>query len=70
MGASPKQDEAQGSSGSFSSEDRVANAKVNAPLIDDTLDRRYAVNWEDNTESDTQYLIREAKTWFKKKKAK
>ena len=38
------------------------------PLIDSDLDRRYAVNWEPSTESDTQHAIHEVKKWYSRQK--
>ena len=40
--------------------------KVDTPLIDG--DMRYAVNWSDGTESDTQYLVRAAVRYVKKER--
>ena len=43
--------------------------KVDTPLIEGgPLDRRYAVNWSDGTETDTQYLMRAALRYMKKER--
>ena len=70
MGAHPlglpeSQPEAEASS--FSGDNLVS--KVDTPLIDGgPLDRRYAVNWSDGTETDTQYLVRAALRYVKKER--
>jgi len=48
-----------------------SDAKVNTPLIKEQspLDRRYAVNWNDHTETDGQYIWSETKKWVQKEKA-
>lgn len=38
--------------------------------VDGPLNRRYAVNWSDNCETDTQYAISEAKRYAKKTRAR
>jgi hypothetical protein len=49
------------------------DAKMNSPLIKDggpldKLDKRYAVNWTDHTETDGQYIWSETKKWIQKEK--
>lgn len=41
-----------------------------ASPIDGPLNRRYAVNWSDNTESDSQYALSEIKKYMHKTKAR
>lgn len=46
------------------------DAKVDTtPLIkEQALDRRYAVNWNDHTETDGEYIWSETKKWLRKER--
>ena len=44
------------------------DSKIGDPLIQEPLDRRYAVNWSDHTETDGEYLWTETKKWYHKEK--
>ena len=45
------------------------DAKMATPLIkDQALDRRYAVNWNDHTETDGEYIWSETKKWLRKER--
>ncbi len=43
--------------------------KLADPLIRQPLDKHYAVNWADHTETDHEYVIAETKKWWRKERA-
>ena len=53
----------------YFAQDILQSAKSTQPLVEAPLHRRYAVNWSDNTESDAQYAISEAKRYLRKSRA-
>ena len=71
MDVDPKDREAKASSSdSLESEEQPAS-KLETPLVGSgSLDRRYAVNWEDIAETDTQFLVRETKQWARRQRAR